>query len=128
MKLLQCVAAYVAAKSLMKQEMDYKSAYELMMLNRKLSAQAEFYSKEEKKLVEEYGKKNGDGIVELSEQGRFAIADPKKAGEFARKRSELDTMEIEWNEKPRKLSAPAKLTAEQLEALDGFVEFSVEKS
>ena len=54
MYLIQCVNAYTAVLAMTQQEHDYKLAYALTTLKRRLQPHIEFFTQQEFKLVEEY--------------------------------------------------------------------------
>lgn len=126
MKLIQCITAFVAVKSLAEQKTDYRSAYNLMLLKRDLAAQTEFYAEKERQLADEFGRRGADGHAIIGADGRFALEDTTRAPEYVRRHAELDALDVEWNAPVRKLSFPESVTPAQLEALEGFVEFTEE--
>lgn len=124
MILLQCTAAYMALIQLAEQEWDYKSAYALLELKRKLQPQADFFSQKEMELVNEYGKKGGDGKIAVNAEGSsFTFENPKDAPEYARRRAELGTVEVREEFEEICLEPPACIKPVHIEALAGFVRF-----
>lgn len=123
MKLIQCVNAYAAVISLMEREWDYETAYGLMILKRNLQPHADFFSKEEMKLVEKFAKKDGNGNIEWSRPGSFIFRDPKDSGEYMRSRNELGAIEVKEKFCPLNLPRPETIKPIYLEALEDFVEF-----
>lgn len=123
MYLIQCVTACVALSELMSQEWDYKTAYALLQLKRKLRPHFEFYANEETKLVEEYAAKDERGEVIMPEAGKFALAGVEQAAEYERRRMELNKVEVEEEFPLVKVPCPAYIKPVHIEALEGFVIF-----
>lgn len=123
MTLMEYTQAYIAVTALMEREMDYAAAYGLVRLKRALAPQAEFFAAEENKLVDKYAKKDKKGQIVWTAPGRFAFAEPERAGEYAAERAKLGQVEAGEEFKRMKLKAPERLTPAQLEALEPFVEF-----
>jgi hypothetical protein len=123
MLLLGCVAALRALEPLMKQEMDYKSAYALYQLHGKLSAQAKFYSENELKLAKTYGKRDESGNLMIDEEGNFQLDGEGAALEYRDKRRELDRVEVDWTEDPITVGDIGKITPAQMAALAPFIEW-----
>ena len=121
MKLSDCTQAYPALLALMEQPMDYKSAYALVRLKAVLQPKAEFYAKEEMKLVEACAERDEDGKVLWTGKGSFRFADDTAAATYTEKRKELDEIQVEAMEKIR-IPAPKSISPAQLEALLPFVE------
>lgn len=120
MKLHEAVRAYLAIQELSHRELDYKTAHALMITKKKLQPHFEFYSSEELKLAGAYGEKDAEGKLIYREGGRFNIAhDPE---EYARKKRELGEIDAEDFE-PIKVPIPERITADQLEALFGLIDF-----
>lgn len=128
MKLVECVKAYGAAQELSEKEWDYKTAYALVVLKRRLAEPVGFYSREEMKLVAEYAEKDEKGNVRLDERGTFTFAQPERAGEYIQKRQELGQVEADWPHKPLRAPAPGFIKPAQLEALEGFLTFEEEEA
>lgn len=126
MKLIQCANAYTALLALYTQETEYKTAYALVKLMRKLKPHYDFFAAEETKLVEEFAKKNDKGKVLYTERGTFVFADPERAEEYNKKKEELGGLDVEEEFSPRSVRAPAAIRPIQLEALDGFLVFEGE--
>lgn len=121
MLLIQCVTAYAALVPMAEKEWDYKTAHGLLTLKRRLQGHVEFFTKEEMKLVEEYGEKDKEGKILWTEGGGFRFRDPGKAEEYAAKRRELGAVEIQESWKPIRLPIPDRIKPVQIEALEGFV-------
>lgn len=123
MYLIQCVNAYAAVLAMNQQEHEYKMAYALAALKRKLQPHVEFFTGEEMKLVEQYSQKDDKGKTILNERGNFTFADPEKAGEYAERRTELGMVEVNEDFQPMRVPAPKTIRPVHLEALEGFMEF-----
>lgn len=128
MKLVECVKAYGAVLELSEREWDYKTAYALVVLKRRLEEPVGFYNREELKLVAEYAAKDEKGNIRLDERGTFTFAQPKRAGEYLQKRQELGQVEVDWPHKPLRLPVPGSIKPAQLEALEGFLNFEEEET
>ena len=96
MKLIQCVTAYMATTELMQKEWDYKTAYALVRLRKKLQMHVDFYSQ---------------------------LADPAAQEEYQVKKRELDEVEVEEEWKVFQVPQPASIKPAHLEALAGFIQF-----
>ena len=81
MRLLQCVNAYTAIQSMMSDDLDYQTAYALVVLKKRLLPHVEFYRKEELKLVDCYAEKDSDGKIVWIDANRFGFRDPKQVEE-----------------------------------------------
>lgn len=127
MYLIQCVNAYTAVLAMTQQEHDYKLAYALTTLKRRLQPHIEFFTQQEFKLVEEYATRDEKGKVILNERGNFTFQDPEKTEEYAERRTALGMVEV--NEVFPALTVPAPKTIKpvHLEALEGFIEFGGEE-
>lgn len=123
MYLIQCVNAYTAIMALEERECDYKTAHALVMMKRKLQPHIEFFTKHEMRLVEEYARRGEDGKIELTDRGSFVFADPTKAAEYARRRTDLGMVDVGEDITPLCVPAPAAIRPAHLEALEGFLKF-----
>lgn len=123
MYLKQCVDAYGAVLTMMEKEWDYATAHALVTLKRKLQPHADFFTKEEMKLAKEYAKLDKKGNITLTERGTFLFREPGKAGEYAARRTELGTVEVQEEFKPMHVPMPERITPAQLDALEGFLTF-----
>lgn len=123
MRLEQCVKAYWTVMELSGKDWDYKTAYALVTLKKRLEEPVSFYNREELKLVEEYGAKDEKGNIRVDGRGTFTFAQPERAGEYIQRRQELGQVEADWLHKPLHAPAPDSIKPSQLEALEGFLEF-----
>lgn len=122
MKLIRCVDAYLSTTQLMEKECNYATAYALMKLKHDLQPHADFYSKKEMELANEFGKKDSNGILIVEENGTFTFSNPDKAREYATKKGELGKVDVEDFD-VKKIKPPASIKPSQIEALQGFIEF-----
>lgn len=123
MKLIQCVEAYTALQGLMNENCDYATAHALVQLRRALAPHVEFFLDGERRLVDEFAAKNGRGEVVYTGPAKFRFADESRAGEYARRRTELGSVEVEEEFRKFSVRAPRRITPAQLDALEAFVTF-----
>lgn len=126
MKLKKIVDAYNVLNKMADHIYDYKTAYKLFGINKRLKVHAEFFAAEEMKLVEKYAEKNASGRPVIRSDGRFNYADEEAKIAFLEESAALGDVEADWSEDVLKLSAAPMISVRQLEALDGFVEFGAE--
>lgn len=115
MTLLECMAAWCAAETLKDTACDYKTALALYRLRAALRPEAECYTARETALAETCGGHVSGGRVQF---------DTKEDMErYAAEKKTLGAAEtaVEW--RTVRVPAPEKITAAQLEALDGLIEF-----
>lgn len=127
MKLIKCVGAYMATNELMQKEWDYKTAYALVRLRRKLQGHMDFYAQEETKLVETFGDKDEKGKVISKTPGVFVVSDPEKQEQYRQKKQDLGDLEVEEDWRVYTVPAPQQIKPMLLEALDGFIQFGEEE-
>jgi len=125
MYLIQCVNAYAATVALAEREWDYKTAYALVTLKRKLQPHVDFYTGEELKLVEEYGERDSAGKVIIN-NGKFTFKDADGAQEYERRRRALGMLEVSEQFTPAVVPLPGSIKPVHLEALEGFIVFEEE--
>lgn len=123
MYLIQCVNAYAAALALMDREWDYQTAHTLVVLKKSLQSHIDFFTKEEMKLVEGFAAKDEKGKIVWTDRGSFQFADPERAEEYAKRRTELGMVEVREKLPPLEAPMPEKIRPVQLEALEGFIHF-----
>lgn len=123
MLILKAVAAYMAAMQLMEQELDYKTAHALVLLKSRLQPHVDYYSHEEMKLAQAYGRKDEDGRLDMNDAGRFTLESPEAAEEFNRKKLELAQVEIQEEWEKLRVPQPERIKPAVLEALQDFLEF-----
>ena len=71
MYLIECANAYLAAVQLQQKEMDYQTAFAVMMVKKQLQSHVEFLQNEELKLAEKYAEKDEKGNIKWTERGTF---------------------------------------------------------
>ena len=113
----QALSAYAALQR-MGRKATGKAAFTLFRMKQKLKEIVEFQAEEERKLVEKH-----DG--KISEEGMILIADAEERKAFGEEQKELYDMEIEPAIEPVtvKLDGLPEINMEEIEALDGFVQF-----
>ena len=128
MYLLECVTAYVAIQAMMETECSYKTAHALYMLKKELQPHADFFVREERKLVAEFAVKDEKGQPVIGENGTFRFRDGVDPSEYERKRRELGTIPVEKEFKAVRAPVPPVIKPAQLEALEKFIVFEEEKA
>lgn len=123
MRLLQCVNAYTAIQSMMSDELDYQTAYALVVLKKRLQPHVEFYRKEELKLVDCYAEKDDEGNIRWHDTNRFGFKDQKLAAEYATKFNDLCAVVVQWKYDPLVVPIPERIKPSALEALEEFLSF-----
>ncbi len=115
MTLLKCMAAWCAAEMLKDTACDYKTALALYRLRAALRPEAECYTAREAELAEMCGGRTTGGRVQ------FDTAEDMER--FRREKDTLNGTETGTAWETVRVPAPEKITAAQLEALDGLIEF-----
>lgn len=123
MVLIQCVNAYMAVQTLMDREVDYQTAYAVVMLKKQLQGPVEFYRDEERRLMEEYAARDDRGEIIWKGNGRFVLQDPGTAEEYSRKRKELGMVDVQKEFTRMRVPEPEKIRPAILEALEEFLIF-----
>ena len=93
MKLIEKVWAYRSLKEMMKENWDFAFIYPLVKLTPQLVGDYDFFCREERKLVLEYGKKEVDGSVTVAEDGSFFFADEAARCGYGKAHRELEELE-----------------------------------
>ena len=122
MYLIETVNAFMAVLYLMNKETDYNTAHELMILKQRLSPHVEFFSSEEGKLIQTFGKKDAEGNVEIR-GGRLLFADGADPMEYEKKRRELCAVAVEWTFERGRLTPPKEIRPVHIESLLPFADF-----
>ena len=122
MKLTDAVGAYRALAQMMKEAWDFDFIYPLLQLWRELRTDYEFFCNEEIRLVTVYGKKNGEGKVEIAADGSFAFADATAAEAYRQAHEELGQRDIGEKQKIT-LAPPACIRGEWVAALAPYCDF-----
>ena len=144
--LMQCVMAYQAVTGMMNTACDYKTAYALVMLKRRLDPHVQFFIRREQELVDEYAARDGKGGVVWDTPTSFRFADTARAAEYAEKRAELGrTLPKKkgwesshpvcsiyrdcppWREKPPRLESMQRLRSDIFSSL-AFLKFDIMSS
>ena len=101
-----------------RQKIKGHDALNLFHMKNMLKEQLDFMSEEEEKLVKEFG-----GVI--AENGLVIIADTDKKAEYSKAHKELEDMECEIRTEPLTMSLDKNpdITLEDIEQLDGFVNF-----
>lgn len=107
---------------------DYKKVRAIVKLRQAVDAEFEFYAAEEKKAVDTYAEKNGNGTPAFLPDGRLKLKDEKAKVDFeseiaALLDTEVDSIEpVKITEKDFR-SADDLPTPDDMIALDGLVDF-----
>ena len=114
MYLIECANAYLAAVQLQQKEMDYQTAFAVMMVKKQLQSHVEFLQNEEK------------GNIKWTERGTFPYRDADAAAGYQRERRALGMTQVEDDFTVQHAPVPEKITPMQLEALEKFIVFGGE--
>lgn len=123
MRLLQCVNAYTAIQSMMSDELDYQTAYALVVLKKRLLPHVEFYRKEELKLVDCYAEKDNAGKIVWIDVNRFRFRNPEQVEEYINRYNDLCAVIVQWKYEPLSVPIPERIKPSVIEALEGFLSF-----
>ena len=126
MYLIECANAYLAAVQLQQKEMDYQTAFAVMMVKKQLQSHVEFLQNEELKLAEKYAEKDEKGNIKWTERGTFPYRDADAAAGYQRERRALGMTQVEDDFTVQHAPVPEKITPMQLEALEKFIVFGGE--
>ena len=127
MKLIEKVWAYRSLKEMMKENWDFAFIYPLVKLAPQLVGDYDFFCREERKLVLEYGKKEVDGSVTVAEDGSFFFADEAARcgyGKAHRELEELETPPLPSVSVPK----PQRIRGDWLRAIAPFCTFQGDES
>ena len=80
MYLIECANAYLAAVQMQQKEMDYQTAFTVMMVKKQLQSHVEFLQSEELKLAEKYAEKDEKGNIKWTERGTFPLSGRGRGG------------------------------------------------
>lgn len=122
MDLIKAVDAYLAYSILAKENLPFKDSLKISAQRKKLKPLYELFAEEEKKIVFSVSKKDTEGNPIRHSDGHFEFIDDKAIAEYKEKMSELSMFDIGAVE-TIELTAPEKVTAELIEALEGFAVF-----
>ena len=107
---------------------NFRAARQLVTLRKKADEEFDFYATEEKKLLDQYAKKDEHGEILISKENRIQLKDEASTKAFLQKITELRNSPVEGIE-PVKLregdfcEAQALPTPDEMIALEGFIEF-----
>lgn len=127
MKLIEKVQAYRSLKEMMKENWDFAFIYPLVGLAPQLTDDYDFFCREERKLVLQYGKRDADGSVTVAEDGSFFFADDaarRGYGKAHRELEELETPPVSAVSVPK----PQRIRGEWLKAIAPFCTFKGDES
>ena len=122
MKQGKMVQAYNALQRLGGQVMDDLVAYKLFKLKKQMAPAIEFQTEREQLIFEKYQ-------PERTGNGQYSFRTSGQAAEFRNELNELADMETEVTVTPVKIPKGQRLliSMDDIEALDGFVEFPIEE-
>ena len=131
MKLIEVLNALIPLRALTEARFtSFKKSRELAILRKKVEFEADFYGKEEKKIVETYAEKNEAGEPIILDGGRIKLKDIESKIAFDKEITNLRELEISDIEKVKlsesdfadtsKIPTPYELIA--LEAVIEFLE------
>ena len=125
LKLIDVFRAYKAASEMGGLQLPYGLALALVRVKRATEGEALFFIERERELALEYADLGSDGGLRMASQGRFALKDPLKAGDYEAARAELCGTEVEFPEWLRsEAAAPGEIKPDWLDALEPFIEFA----
>lgn len=118
MKQGKIIKAYYVLKNMAGESYPLPVAYALYNLRKSMESQADFQLEQEKKLMNEF---NGT----VTENGMINFGNSENAQKFVEKLKELEDLEVEFVFTPINLplTEDIKITPNDIEKLDGFVNF-----
>lgn len=132
MKLIQYITAHIALLTLTKKEFPYATAYKLVELKRRIAPKVEFYTEEERKLVERFAARDEKGKPVIKGThfdcaGETTEEVAENIREYERLKQELNCVEDDEPIERVTLTLPHDIciTPEVIEALEPFVSFEV---
>ena len=129
MKIIEVLNALIPLRALSEVRFtSFKKSRELAILRKKVEFEAEFYTKEEKKIVDLYALKNEQGEPEILEGGRIKLKDIESKKKFDVEITKLRELEIEDIDKvtlsEKDFSDSSNLpTPSELIALESVIDF-----
>ncbi len=126
MKLKEAMSAYLAAETLSREKLPYATAAAIVRVKRETREFAELYLQEERKLAEAYAETDEDGMIRIDASGRFRCREGLRAADYEKSRKDLGETEVAVEARKMRVSAPERITPEQIEALSPWMEFEVE--
>ena len=124
MKLIKIVNAYMAMCVLAKEKLKFKDALNLTIAKNKFKESYDFFAKAERDIVSEVAKKDDHGKPIRYADGHFDFRDDSAKDVYIRRMEELSSVDVDdMSYTVIAIDPPDKITAELLEALNGFVIF-----
>ena len=124
MELIKIVNAYMAMNILSKEKLKFKDALNLSIAKNKLKEWYNFFAENERAIVAEVSKKDEKGAPVRHPDGHFEFESDAAKSKYLHDMEELSTLEVGDKDYITVIiSPPTTITAELLEALDGFVFF-----
>lgn len=126
MKLINIVNAYIALGVLFKEKMKFKDSLNVKLLRNKLKPYYEIFADEEKRIVERVCAKDSNGKPVMDAKGFFEFSSEESKDEYTRSILAASYEEVDLESEGISvitITPPNTITAELLEALDGFVMF-----
>lgn len=121
-KLVECMDAYSTILKMGNEKMDFSTAHAFAMAKRELAPHAEFFSSQEKEIVERYAMPFEDGS--FLQNGKYRIhSDNTQA--FKADMNALNDVEVEVDI-VGKVKNPPNLSIAEMESLMPFFDFPVE--
>lgn len=121
MKAGEIITAYAAILPLMDADLNWQDSYEVLRLKKKLQAEAEIFSQQEKKLVDRLADRDEHGKIIIDENGRFKITG-ENIKTFTDERQKMIDVSVLWDSKKIRIHTD-KVKPAIIEALDKFIEF-----
>ena len=126
MKLIKIINAYIALGILAKEKFKFKDSLNIKLLRNKLNAYYEIFADEEKRIVERVCVKDSNGKPVMHAKGYFEFSSDESKNEYVKSMESASNEEVDLEKEGISvitITPPNTITAELLEALDGFVIF-----
>ncbi len=127
MKLIKVVNAYLAADEMSREKWPYAVSLAVVKVKRALKDEFDFFADKERELIVQYAAMDARGNIRLTPEGRFVFRDPADGADYEQKRRELGETEVTPTHRLLRVRAPAEIKPAHIEALEGFVEFTMEE-
>lgn len=127
MKLIKAVNAYLAADEMSREKWPYAVSLAVVKVKRALKDEFDFFADKERELIVQYAAMDARGNIRLTPEGRFVFRDPADGADYEQKRRELGETEVTPTHRLLRVRAPAEIKPAHIEALEGFVEFTMEE-
>ena len=112
----------MAAREMERQALPYDLALALVKVKRATQAEMDCYAAEERKLVEQYAARDGDGNITVR-GARFTFRDPAELPAYEAARNKLGETVTDISLPRLTATPPDNITPEALEALSVFIKF-----